>query len=253
MIVSDAAIYVNNQYNEIQELERSVSELHQLLIDFSVLVELQGELLINISHNVSKAVDYVDSGNRDLSHALESQIGIRMLQLAPGLLIQNKSESKILVILSQITPLHWEEVDSGETRRIHCGRVFFTVSADIYNEKKVPTIAGNIARFTGITIVGIASAAVMPGIVVPAGVAMIAGSVASGESSARGAKEYGVYADGKTIIFNGRTCGKTGHYKIYYEGMVSSGDSKGEVRRDNPEPAKAKSKSMLSMFNKYLK
>ena len=61
-------------------LEASVTELHQMFLDFALLTEEQGELLDQIEYQVKSASDYIDEGNKELTEAIKIQIGIRKKQ-----------------------------------------------------------------------------------------------------------------------------------------------------------------------------
>jgi hypothetical protein len=72
-----------------------------------------------------------------------------------GIAIHNKTDIPILVICSQLTPLHWGKVLPGETWNVdnatcHMGRVWFTVSVSVYDEKNVPTREGVAARIVAL-------------------------------------------------------------------------------------------------------
>jgi t-SNARE complex subunit (syntaxin) len=60
---------VQEKHKDIQRLESSIQELHQLFVDLSVLVESQGELLNDIEHNVGTSVEYMKSGVGELVKA----------------------------------------------------------------------------------------------------------------------------------------------------------------------------------------
>jgi len=51
--------YVKDRHAEIQKLEKSILELHQLFVDMQVLVETQGELLDQIEFSVNQSQDYI--------------------------------------------------------------------------------------------------------------------------------------------------------------------------------------------------
>lgn len=71
---------VADKYQDVLTLEASVAELHQMFLDFAVLTEQQGELLDQIEFQVKAAADNVDSGNKDLTEAIDYQIAIRKKQ-----------------------------------------------------------------------------------------------------------------------------------------------------------------------------
>ena len=72
---------VAGKYQDVKALEQSVAELHQMFLDFALLVEQQGELLNNIEHQVRQAADHVEEANKDVYQAIELQKSIRKKQL----------------------------------------------------------------------------------------------------------------------------------------------------------------------------
>jgi t-SNARE complex subunit (syntaxin) len=58
-----------------------VAELHQMFLDFALLVETQGELLNNIEHQVRTAADHIDEANKDVVESIEFQKKIRKKQM----------------------------------------------------------------------------------------------------------------------------------------------------------------------------
>ena len=65
----------------MKTLESSVAELHQMFLDFALLVEQQGEILDDIEFNVTTAVDYVDEGNEKVIDSIKLQRKLRKKQL----------------------------------------------------------------------------------------------------------------------------------------------------------------------------
>ena len=129
--------------------------------------------------------------------------------LAPGLLFCNNSEIPVLVILSQLSPLHWKKVMPGETSQVACGRVFFTVSVEPWIEGKEPTqleVAGRIGAV-------IASGAVF------GFVGFAVTGLLSGVTSFKGVRKSGVYADGRTVFIKGTTVADTGVFQLFIESV----------------------------------
>ena len=60
---------VQEKHKDIQRLESSIQELHQLFVDLSVLVESQGELLDTIEYSVSQSLSYTKTGVQELEKA----------------------------------------------------------------------------------------------------------------------------------------------------------------------------------------
>jgi t-SNARE complex subunit (syntaxin) len=71
---------VADKYQDVLTLEASVSELHQMFLDFALLVEKQGELLDQIEAQVKEASDYIEAGNLEMVEAIDLQISIRKKQ-----------------------------------------------------------------------------------------------------------------------------------------------------------------------------
>lgn len=72
---------VAGKYQDVKALESSVAELHQMFLDFALLVETQGELLNNIEHQVRTAADHIDEANKDVVESIEFQKKIRKKQM----------------------------------------------------------------------------------------------------------------------------------------------------------------------------
>jgi hypothetical protein len=93
-----------------------------------------------------------------------------------------------------------------ETVNIPCGRVFFTVSCEIYNASTVPTTAGVAAAILTISTVSLFSLGLGVGVV---------GGI-SGITSAKGTKKDGVLADGRTLVVNGMV-NKDTVYELFFQ------------------------------------
>ena len=113
-----------------------------------------------------------------------------------GLSLRNESVVPILVVLSQLSPLHWARVDPGETQFIVTGMVWFTVSVSVFDENLVPTAAGVVARLAVVT-----AAAAFGGIAFA-----VVGSL-SGLTSVVGSQLTGVFADGRRLVVRGEARG----------------------------------------------
>jgi t-SNARE complex subunit (syntaxin) len=72
---------VAGKYQDVKTLEQSVAELHQMFLDFALLVEQQGELLNNIEHQVRQAADHVEEANKDVHTSIEISKSIRKKQM----------------------------------------------------------------------------------------------------------------------------------------------------------------------------
>jgi t-SNARE complex subunit (syntaxin) len=78
--ITNAYMNVADKYQDLLTLEASVAELHQMFLDFALLVEQQGELLDQIAYQVQQASDYIDEGNTEMVGAIEYQKSIRKNQ-----------------------------------------------------------------------------------------------------------------------------------------------------------------------------
>jgi len=113
--------------------------------------------------------------------------------------IRSETEIPILVVASQLTPLHWGKIMPGETwnegnKACNMGKVWFTVSVAAYDEKEEPTPAAVALRLAAITVAFVVPISTIAAIVV---------SSASAFTSVLGVKMDGVYADGKLLICRG--------------------------------------------------
>jgi len=72
---------VAGKYQDVKALEQSVAELHQMFLDFALLVEQQGELLNSIEHQVSQAADHVETANVEVHQAIVIQKSVRKKQM----------------------------------------------------------------------------------------------------------------------------------------------------------------------------
>jgi len=60
---------IQDKYNDIKKLERSVQEVYQMFQDMSNLVFIQGEMLNSIEGNLNSAKDYVAKAQVNLTEA----------------------------------------------------------------------------------------------------------------------------------------------------------------------------------------
>jgi syntaxin 1B/2/3 len=64
---------IKDRHQELQKLERSIVELHQLFLDMAVLVETQGDVINEIDQNVEQAVNYTAEGYHEMKKAVVYQ------------------------------------------------------------------------------------------------------------------------------------------------------------------------------------
>ncbi|KAM6155091.1 syntaxin-4 [Rhynchocyon petersi] len=64
---------ISARHSEIQHLERSIQELHDIFTFLATEVESQGEMINRIEKNILSSSDYVEHGQEYLKDALESE------------------------------------------------------------------------------------------------------------------------------------------------------------------------------------
>ena len=67
--LQNAVADLEERHKDIKNLEKSILQVHNLIIDLSKLVQLQGEMIDNIDVNIQKAKNYVDKGQKNLIKA----------------------------------------------------------------------------------------------------------------------------------------------------------------------------------------
>ncbi|KAL9648761.1 hypothetical protein ABK040_003697 [Willaertia magna] len=60
-------------HDDLKQIEYSLRQLHQMFVDFAMLVEQQDELLDNIEYNVAATVEYVEKGITQIKSAQKLQ------------------------------------------------------------------------------------------------------------------------------------------------------------------------------------
>lgn len=80
--VADTLAEIQERHDAVQQLEKSLLDLHQIFLDMAVLVEAQGEMLDNIEAQVARSVEYVQQGTTALVDAKRYQKGTRKLMCA---------------------------------------------------------------------------------------------------------------------------------------------------------------------------
>lgn len=64
---------ISARHSEIQQLERSIRELHEIFTFLATEVEMQGEMINRIEKNILSSADYVERGQEHVKIALENQ------------------------------------------------------------------------------------------------------------------------------------------------------------------------------------
>ena len=139
-ILQDAADPIKNAYNDVNDkyqdvlkLERSVAELHQMFLDFALLTEHQGELLDQIEYQVKTAAEYVEDANTDVEHAIDYQKQIRKRQCCIIIILLVIIGVVVAVVIGVL------EVNKKDRRRL--GEVTATTTRDLAG----PALRGSAA------------------------------------------------------------------------------------------------------------
>ncbi|KAJ3212473.1 Plasma membrane t-SNARE, secretory vesicle fusion [Entophlyctis luteolus] len=72
---------VQDRHTELQKIERSMSELFDLFQEMNAMIEQQQTLINNVEANVENAVEYLDSGSKELSKAIVYRKSTRKKQV----------------------------------------------------------------------------------------------------------------------------------------------------------------------------
>lgn len=65
----DLVMENQERHEALKEIQRSLTELHQVFLDMAVLIEKQGDEINNIEENVARAGSYISGGTNGLNHA----------------------------------------------------------------------------------------------------------------------------------------------------------------------------------------
>ncbi|XP_057493339.1 syntaxin-112-like [Actinidia eriantha] len=68
---TDLLMENQERHEALKEIQRSLTELHQVFLDMAVLVDTQGEKINDIEENVARAGAYVSGGTKELIQAKE--------------------------------------------------------------------------------------------------------------------------------------------------------------------------------------
>lgn len=72
-VLANALNEIQDKYNDIKKLEKSVVELHQMFVDLATLVDAQGDLLDQIEFSVNNAKDYTERAEKELINTRKNQ------------------------------------------------------------------------------------------------------------------------------------------------------------------------------------
>ena len=68
---------LEERHRDIKNLEKSILQVHNMIIELSKLVQLQGEMIDNIEVNIQKAKDYVIKGEKNIVKAKKNMKSAR--------------------------------------------------------------------------------------------------------------------------------------------------------------------------------
>lgn len=68
---------LEERHKDIKKLEKSILQVHTMIIELSKLVQLQGEMIDNIELNIQKAKDYVMKGEKNIGKAKKNMESAR--------------------------------------------------------------------------------------------------------------------------------------------------------------------------------
>jgi hypothetical protein len=151
--------------------------------------------------------------------------------MVSGIRVRNETPIPILIVCSQLTPLHWGKIMPGETWNLNneqkMGKVWFTCQVSAYSQKEEPTaasVAASIAAMTVATpLILLTGGAGAVGVLAAGGylAEKTKGSVSSGSDelsfSVVGTRRDGVYSDGSTLFVRGKL-NDAAAYELYYAG-----------------------------------
>lgn len=75
--VMDTILEIQERHDAVKEMEKNLSELHQVFLDMAVLVQSQGEQLDDIESQVNRANSFVRGGTQQLEVARKHQKNTR--------------------------------------------------------------------------------------------------------------------------------------------------------------------------------
>lgn len=121
------------KYRDLLQLESSLEELHELMVDFSNMVFMQGALVDKISTNIQKADNYVAKGTQELYEARRYQKKTRKLvsRASRDSLLRNTVYQLTLLISADVL---WLLCD---VKGAKSGRSEWTMFASLYSKAYV--------------------------------------------------------------------------------------------------------------------
>lgn len=95
---------MRERHQEIQNIERSVQELHQMFLDISLVIEQQGELIDKIEDHVGSTLEYTENAAEEMKGAVVKQRRMqrrKWILLAIALIIIGIVVAAIVISLAQ--------------------------------------------------------------------------------------------------------------------------------------------------------
>jgi syntaxin 1B/2/3 len=75
--LENAVLDLEERQKELMKLEKSVNQVHQLFVQFAILVNAQGEIVDNICENISEAKNNVIAAEDDVIKSKKNMISAR--------------------------------------------------------------------------------------------------------------------------------------------------------------------------------
>lgn len=80
-IIVNKLKYVEEKYQDVLELESNIAELHQMFVDFALIVDKQGDILDKVELGIKFTDEYITDGNEHMHGAIKEQKKYRRKQL----------------------------------------------------------------------------------------------------------------------------------------------------------------------------
>lgn len=90
---------IENRHAEIVKLEKGITEIHEMFLDLSNLVEMQGEMVDRVEMNIMDAAGQVESGRQQLQEAERKQKSARRKKFILAAILAGVALIVILVLL----------------------------------------------------------------------------------------------------------------------------------------------------------
>lgn len=149
--------------------------------------------------------------------------------MVSGIKVRNETPVPILIVCSQLTPLHWGRIAPGETWNLNneqkMGKVWFTCTVSAYSKSEEPNAASVAASIAAMTVAtplivltggtGLVGALAVGGYLADKTKGTISSSSDELSFSVVGTRRDGVYSDGSTLFVRGKL-NDAAAYELYY-------------------------------------